>query len=93
MLDWVDVNSTKDLLAICAKQLSRRDEYIGEATAKTEKARLKAAEYFFQKNKARMTSGDYENGTMVLVWNNALNFTFGNKGALRCSGPYIVVQR
>ena len=93
MLDWVDVNSTKDLLAIRAKQLSCRDEYIGEASAKAEKARLKAAEYFFQKNKARMTSGDYENGTMVLVWNNALDFTFGNKGALRWSGPYIVVQR
>ena len=92
-LDWVDVNSTKDLLAICAKQLSRQDEYIGKATAKTEEARLKAAEYFFQKNKAWMTSGDYENGTMVLVWNNALDFTFGNKGALRWSGPYIVVQR
>ena len=93
MLDWVDINSTKDLLAIRAKQLSRRDEYIGKASAKTEKARLKAAEYFFQKNKARMTSGDYENGTMVLVWNNALDFTFRNKGALHWSGPYIVVQR
>ena len=92
-LHWVHVNSTKDLLAIRAKQLSRRDEYIGEASAKTEKARLKAAEYFFQKNKAQMTSGDYEYGTMVLVWNNALNFTFGNKGALCWSGLYIVVQR
>ena len=40
-----------------------------------------------------MTSGDYENGTMVLVWNNALDFTFGNKGALHWSRPYIVVQR
>ena len=33
------------------------------------------------------------NGTMVLVWNNALDFTFGNKGALHWSGLYIVVQR
>ena len=47
MLDWVEVNSTKDLLAIRAKQLSRQDEYIGEASAKVEKACLKAAEYFF----------------------------------------------
>ena len=93
MLDWVEVNSTKDLLAIHAKQLSRRDEYIGEASAKAEKACLKAAEYFFQKNKARMTSGDYENSTMVLVWNNTLDFMFGNKVALHWSGPYIVIQR
>ena len=92
-LDWVHVNSTKDLLAIRVKQLSHRDEYIGEASAKTEKARLKATEYFFQKNNAWMTSGDYEYGTMVLVWNNALNMMFGNKGALCWSGPYIVVQR
>ena len=40
-----------------------------------------------------MTSGDYKNGTMVLVWNNVLDFTFVNKGALHWSGPYIVVQR
>ena len=58
-----------------------------------EKACLKATEYFFQKNKAQMTSGGYKYGTMVLVWNNALDMTFGNKGALRWSGLYIVVQR
>ena len=40
-----------------------------------------------------MTSGDYEHSTMVLVWNNALDFMFGNKGALHWSGPYIVIQR
>ena len=40
-----------------------------------------------------MASGDYKNGTMVLVWNNALDSTFGNKGSLHWSGPYIVVQR
>ena len=90
MLDWVEVNSTKDLLAIHAKQLSCRDKYIGKASVKAEKACLKATEYFYQKNKARMTSGDYK---MVLVWNNALDLTFGNKGALHWSGPYIVVQR
>ena len=50
-LDWVDVNSTKDLLATRAKQLSRQDEYIGKASAKTEKARLKATEFFFRKIK------------------------------------------
>ena len=93
MLDWVEINSTKDLLAIRAKQLSRRDKYIGEASAKTEKVRLKAAEYFYQWNKARMVSGDYEIGTMVLVWNNILDSTFGNKGALHWTGPYIVIQK
>ena len=50
-LDWVDVNSTKDLLAIHTKQLSHQDKYIGEASAKAEKARLKAAEFFFRKIK------------------------------------------
>ena len=47
MLDWVDVNSTKDLLAIRAKQLSRRDEYIGEATAKMEKSLSQGRRIFF----------------------------------------------
>ena len=48
-LDWVEVDSTKDLLAICAKQLSHRDKYIGKASAKAEKACLKAVEFFFRR--------------------------------------------
>ena len=39
-----------------------------------------------------MTSGVYSPGILVLVWNNALDFQWGNKGALRWAGPYIVVQ-
>ena len=92
-LEWTKVKSTKDLLAIRIKQLSRRDEYIGEASARAEKSRKKAAEYFYEKNKARMSSGEFAPGTFVLVWNNPLDFQFGNKGALRWHGPYIIVQR
>ena len=40
-----------------------------------------------------MISGDYQRGSLVLVWNNFLDFQFGNKGALRWQGPYAVVQR
>ena len=40
-----------------------------------------------------MTSGDYRCGSLILVWNNYLDFQFGNKGALRWQGPYVVVQR
>jgi hypothetical protein len=88
-LEWTKVKSTKDLLAIRIKQLSRRDEYIGEADVRAEKSRKKAAEYFYERHKARMSSGDFAPGTFVLVWNNSLDFQFGNKGALRWHGPYI----
>ena len=92
-LEWHKVKTTKDLLTLRIKQLSRRDEYIGEASAKMEAAHKKAADYFYEKNKARMVDYSFEPGTLVLVWLNYLDFQFGSKGALRWMGPYIVVQR
>ena len=92
-LDWEKVKSTADLLGLRIKQLSRRDEYIGEASEKVRKERQKAADYFFERNKARMIENAYLPGMVVLVWNNSLEFQFGNKGALRWMGPYVVVQR
>jgi hypothetical protein len=73
-LEWPKINLTKELLAIRIKQLSRRDEYIGEASEKVEKSRIKAAKYFYEKNKARMSSREFTPGTFILVWNNSLKF-------------------
>ena len=92
-LDWNKVKSTADLLGLRIKQLSRREEYIGEASERMRKERQKAADYFLERNKARMIENAYSPGMVVLVWNNFLDFQFGNKGALRWMGPYIVVQR
>jgi hypothetical protein len=92
-LEWHKVNTTQELLTLRIKQLSRRDEFIGETSVKLETARKKAADDFYEKNKARMMDHAYEPGMFVLVWNNYLDFQFGNKGALRWMGPYIVVQR
>ena len=39
-----------------------------------------------------MSSRDFAPGTFILVWNNSLDFQFGNKGALHWHRPYIVVQ-
>ena len=92
IIDWPNIKSEIDLISARIMQLSRHDEFIGEASKKAEKARAKAAEYFNECNKARMTSGDYKRGSLVLVWNNYLDFQFRNKGALRWQGPYIVIQ-
>ena len=45
-LDWPNIKSEVDLLSTRIMQLSRHDEFIGEASKKAEKARAKAAEYF-----------------------------------------------
>ena len=82
MPDWFKIKTTKDLLALCIKQLSRQDEYIGEADAKAEMARKRATEYFYEKNKSRIVNNDYLPGMIVLVWNNFLDFQFGKKGTL-----------
>jgi hypothetical protein len=81
-LEWHKVETTQDLLTLRIKQLSRQDEFIGEASAKLEIARKKAADYFYEKNKARMSDYSFEPGMLLLVWNNYLEFQFGNKGAL-----------
>ena len=57
----------KNLLAIRIKQLSQHDEYIGEASDRAEKSHKKAAEYFYKRNKARMSSRDFAPGTFILV--------------------------
>jgi len=92
-LDWKEAKSTADLLGLRIKQLSRQDNYIGEASKKVQKERQKAVDYFFERNKARMVENAYAPGMVMLVWNNFLDFQFGNKGALRWMGPYVVVQR
>ena len=74
------------------KQLSKCDKFIGEASEKAEKAWSKAMQYFYECNKACMTLGIYLPGILILVWNNALNFQWGNKGALWWAGPYVVIQ-
>ena len=77
-LDWKEAKSTADLLGLRIKQLSRRDDYIGEASKKVQKERQKAADYFLERNKARMIENIYSPGMVVLVWNNFLDFQFRN---------------
>lgn len=93
VLDWHKVNSTKQLLAIRIKQLSRRDEDLAEGSAKQKKKREKAAEAFWRKHERSVFAGNYEPGTIVLVYQSWLDDQYGSKGALRWYGPYIVVQR
>lgn len=89
-LDWDKVHSTEDLLTLRAKQISRRDEHLGPASAEATRTRQMAINNFMKKNERRLVDGDYEPGTWVLVHETWLDRQLGNKGHLRFAGPYIV---
>ncbi len=89
-LDWHDVASTEDLLALRAKQLERREEDIGIASANTLKTRQRAVDDYMRRNAHRIRHKQYEVGSWVLLHETWLDAQHGNKGALRWAGPYVV---
>lgn len=89
-LDWDTVRTTEDLLTLRTKQIGRRDEHLGPASAEATRTRQKAIDNYMKKNEKRLVNGDYEPGTWVLVHETWLDRQLGNKGHLRFAGPYIV---
>ncbi|KAL1938197.1 hypothetical protein VTO73DRAFT_11841 [Trametes versicolor] len=92
-LDWHDVVSTEDLLTLRAKQLERRKEDIGIASANVLKTRQRSVDDYMKRNAHRIRHEPYEDGTWVLLHETWLDGQHGNKGALRWAGPYVVDSR
>ena len=93
VLDWDEVRTTEDLLALRTKQLARREEDIGTATEHLKESRQRAADDANRRNEHRLRDDIFEPGTWVLIHETWLDNQHGNKGALRWAGPYAVVQR
>lgn len=92
-LDWDQVRSTEDLLVTRMRQLVRRDEKLVIALERQREARQKAVSAFNEKFSRFLTSGNFEDGTWVLVHETWLEGQKRHKFALRWSGPFIVHQK
>ena len=92
-LDWHKVTSTEDLLVLRTQQIARRNEHLGIATEEAYRTRQKGIDDFMKRNAKRLTSGDFEPGTWVLVHETWLDRQLSNKGALRWAGPYVIHSR
>jgi hypothetical protein len=92
-LEWDKVRTSEELLALRMRQIARRDEDIIAASKKSLISRTKSAAYFFEKHKNRIVTGNYEPGTLVLVYNEYLDNQFGKKGLPRWNGPFVVIQK
>ena len=92
-LDWHQVKTTEELIALRAQQLVKRDKELVLALEQQKESRRKAVDDFNKKHEKYMVSNDFDIGTWVLVHETWLDCQKGNKGALRWTGPYIVHEK
>ncbi|KAJ7102009.1 hypothetical protein C8R44DRAFT_640956 [Mycena epipterygia] len=92
-LDWDKVRSHEDLLAIRAKQLSRRDPKLREANERIRQSRHRAIEDLAKRNHFKFDFADYEEGMYVWLRESQLDETKGGKGDWLYSGPYIIHEK
>ncbi|RDB15232.1 Retrovirus-related Pol polyprotein from transposon 17.6 [Hypsizygus marmoreus] len=90
LLDWGDIRTTMDLIAVRTQQILQRDKKLALAQDTLKASRQRAVDDFYRKHEKYLSSGRFGPGTWVLVQETWLDAQKGNKGALRWSGPYIV---
>lgn len=95
-LPWHEVRNTRDLIAMRAIQIQGLTlERKGAAKANL-KARMKAAEEYAFRNKARLVSGEYRKNELVLVAQKEMienNDYAGTKASDRWAGPFQIEAR
>ena len=92
-LDWDNVLTTDDLIAVRIQQIARRDEIVTEALKRQKEKRQRAVDDFNRKYGKNFADGNFEVGTWVLKHETWLDNQHGNKGALRWSGPFVIHER
>jgi len=89
-LDWHNITSMEDLLALRMQQILRRDKKLVLAMDQQKKVRQWAVDDFNHKHAHYLSSGSFVVGTWVLLHETWLDSQMGHKGALRWMGPYII---
>ena len=93
VLPWDEVHDTKDLLALRARQIQRRDEDLEEAVAHLERRRMAGKEDFDDRHRIRAEK-DIVEGDLVLLYDSAhaADMSTAKKLRFRWLGPYRVHQ-
>jgi hypothetical protein len=92
-LDWDNVRTHEELLAIRALQISCRDPKLREASEKLRRTRERAIEDLHKRNHFAFDFADYEVGMHVWLRESKLDETKGDKEKWTYSGPYIIHQK
>ncbi|KAJ7247282.1 hypothetical protein C8J57DRAFT_1081014 [Mycena rebaudengoi] len=92
-LDWDKIYTTEDLLAIRARQLSRRDPKMKEANERIRLSRLRAIEDLHKRNHFQFDFAGYEEGMYVWLRESQYDETKGDKGKWTYSGPYVIHEK
>ena len=85
--------STKDLLALRMRQLSKHPEDLAQAAKTLKKARFDSKVQFEQRFQKRLSRDEYKPNELVLVRNTAVEMSHDRKHKPRYLGPYKVVEQ
>lgn len=85
--------TTEDLLVARMIQLEKRDEDLKQVAETLRKYRLRSKEQFEKRFEARLCSGDYNPGDLVLVRNTTIEKSADRKHQPRYLGPYEIFRR
>ncbi|KAJ3964883.1 hypothetical protein EV361DRAFT_811528 [Lentinula raphanica] len=92
-LDWHNVHTHEELIALRALQLSRRDPKLREANDKLRESRRRAIEDLARRSRFQWDFSDYEEGMYVWLRESQIDEIKGGKGLWTYSGPYIIHEK
>ena len=93
LVDFPPQISSVDLLAIRARQLSKRPEDLERARDLVLKARFKSIKAFEDLHRSSIKKYEFEAGDLVLVRNSKVEMELDRKAKPRYLGPYAIVRR
>jgi hypothetical protein len=85
--------TTEELLANRARQLLRKDTDVALAEKRLLKSRLSRKEVYDLAHKHTISSPEFAEGSLVLVWNSRIEDELNRKMKPRWLGPMVVVRR
>ena len=92
-LDWDQVYSHEDLIAMRARQIQRRDVNLEKAHDRLRASRKKAIEDYARRHHYKFDFADYEEGMYVWLRESKLDEIKGGKGEWTYAGPYIIHEK
>ncbi len=92
-LDWDQVRTHEDLIAIRARQLQRRDQTLEQAHERLRALRVRAIEDQAKCHHYQFDFADFEEGMYVWLRESRLDEIKGGKGEWTYAGPYIIHEK
>ncbi|PIL30703.1 hypothetical protein GSI_06871 [Ganoderma sinense ZZ0214-1] len=92
-LNWDEVHSHEDLVAMRARQIQRRDINLEKAHDRLRASRKKAIDDYARRHHHKFDFADYEEGMYVWLRESKLDEIKGGKGEWTYAGPYVIHEK